>query len=317
MRVIGAEAIRAALNVPQAIRSVAEGFAAYSAGSVVVPPVGRLGFENPPGECHIKYGRVLDDDTFLIKIATGFPENGKLKLPNSTGLMLLFSAKSGRPLALLQDEGYLTDVRTAIAGTLCARYLAPRELTRIGIVGGGIQARYQLEYLQHATDSKDVLVWTRRETQSVEFVNEMAKKGFRVAVADCPASLCERCNLVITTTAATEPLLKAEWIRPGTHVTAMGSDGGGKQELDPVILQKADLCVVDSRAQCSAYGESHYALAAGCVGPEELVELGTIVSEDRPGRQNESDITIADLTGVAVQDIAVARVVWRSLAQTL
>ena len=314
MIVVDVERIRAALDIPTAIERIEEGFAAYSAGKLTVPPVGHLDFENPPGECHIKYGYVHGDDHFVIKVATGFYENAKQGLPNSSGLMILFSAETGEAEVLLQDAGYLTDVRTAIAGCLSARYLAPSAVERIGIVGGGIQARMQLEYLQHATDCRDVAVWTRRPEQAADYRVAMAGSGFDVRVAESPRALCESCNLIVTTTAATEPLLMSDWIRAGTHVTAMGSDGPGKQELDPSLFARAGRCVVDSLSQCTAFGESRHAVANGFVTADDLVELGAIVAGAQPGRRADDEITIADLTGVAVQDIQIAKAVWSEIA---
>lgn len=314
MRVVGVDEIRAALDIERAIEAIKKGFIAYSSGSAMVPPVGHLDFENPRGECHIKYGYILDESTFLIKVATGFYENHKLGLPNSNGMMLLFSAETGQPLALFRDEGYLTDVRTAIAGALSARYLANGHCACIGIVGGGIQARFQLEYLKYATSCRQVLVWARRAEQAAEFVERMAGGDFKIEIAGSAEALCRNSDLIVTTTAAGEPIVMADWVEPGTHITAIGSDGSGKQEIDAAVFGKANLCVVDSRSQCSAFAESHHALAAGYVRESDLVELGDVLSGEHAGRASVSAITIADLTGVAVQDIAIAGVVWKSLS---
>lgn len=314
MIVVDLERIRAALDIPTAIERIEEGFAAYSGGKLTVPPVGHLDFADPPGECHIKYGYVHGDDYFIIKVATGFYENARLGLPNSSGLMILFSANTGEAEVLLQDAGYLTDVRTAIAGCLSARYLAPGTIERIGIVGGGIQARMQLEYLQHATDCRDAAVWARRPEQAADYRASMADSGFDVQVAESLRALCESCNLIVTTTAATEPLVMSDWIRAGTHVTAMGSDGADKQELDPSLFARADRCVVDSRSQCTTFGESRHAVENGFVAEDALVELGEIVAGSHPGRRTDDEITIADLTGVAVQDIQIAKAVWSAVA---
>ena len=313
MRLISREDIVAALDDRHAIEMVEEGFVALSAGRVTVPPVGHLGMADPPGECHIKYGHIHGDDFFAVKIATGFYENSALGLPSGSGMTIVFSAKTGFPEVVLDDAGYLTDVRTAMAGCISARHLAPKTITAIGIVGAGLQARLQLEYLQYMTDCKDVVVWARNDEKSTSFQRDMSAKGFHVTIATSLRALCKSCNLIVTNTPSTTPLIFADWVMPGTHITAVGSDGGGKQELDAGVLEKADHCIVDSLSQCVLLGESHFAIAAGLIDETDLKELGAIISGDRPGRQNDQEITFADLTGVAVQDIQIAKSVLLSL----
>ena len=313
MELAGLNAIRSALNVPAAIESIEAGFVALSSGAVTIPPVGFLGFEVPPGDCHIKYGHIHGDDVFVIKVATGFNENSARGLPTGQGMMIVMSAETGEPLALLDDSGYLTDVRTAIAGCIAARYLAPDVVECVGIVGAGMQARMQLQYLRHARECKRVKVWARRGEQSAEYRNEMSNSGFDVQVAKSLEHLCESSNLIVTTTAATSALISSEWIGPGTHITAMGSDAPGKQELDPALFAIADICAVDSLSQCVDHGDSHFAVAGGQVAEADLVELGDIISGKTRGRSASEEITIADLTGVAVQDIQIAKAVWKAL----
>jgi ornithine cyclodeaminase len=314
VRLISREEIVAALDDRHAIDLLEEGFVALSAGRVTVPPVGHLGMTDPPGECHIKYGHIHGDDFFAVKIATGFYENAALKLPSGSGMTVIFSAKTGFPEVVLDDAGYLTDVRTAMAGCICARLLAPKSVKAIGIVGSGLQARLQLEYLQYATECRDVVVSARNEENAVLFQSDMAAKGFTVVIANCVEELCKSSNLIVTTTPSTTPLILADWVMPGTHITAVGSDGGGKQELDAAVLAKADHCVVDSISQCVLLGESHFAIAAGLIDKSDLKELGAIISGEKTGRQNDSEISIADLTGVAVQDIQIAKSVLLNLA---
>ena len=307
MRVISREDIVAALDDELAIQLIEEGFVALSSGKVTMPPVGHLDIKDPPGECHIKYGHIHGDDFFAIKLATGFYQNAAEGLPSGSGMTIVFSARNGFPEVLLDDAGYLTDVRTAMAGCICAKHLAPREISAIGIVGAGLQARLQLEYLKYATDCKDVVVWARRTDQAESYREKMSAHGFDSHIVSSPQELCAQSNLIVTNTPATEPLLQADWIQPGTHITALGSDGAGKQELDARIYEKVDLAVVDSVPQCVLLGESHYAIEAGIIAEAALVELGAIISGNAAGRHNDEQITVADLTGVAVQDIQIAK----------
>ncbi len=314
MKLFGIDEIKSALDPEHALQLIADGFVAYSEGRLNVPPVGHLGFSEPPGECHIKYGHILGDEFFAVKIATGFYGNSTLGLPSGSGIILLFSARTGFPEVLLDDAGYLTDVRTAMAGSLCARYLAPKNVQRIGIVGAGVQARLQLHYLRYATNCKDVTVWARNTEQADKFRSDIADRGYRAEATDSLEDLCGASNLIVTTTPATEPLLMSDWVQPGTHITAVGSDGGGKQELDPALFAKADLCVVDSISQCTAYGEASYAIAGGYITQDRLIELGTVIGGNEAARKTDNDISIADLTGVAVQDIQIAKSILAKLA---
>ena len=313
MKLASLDEIKSALDVPAAIELIEAGFVALSSGAATVPPVGYLGFETPPGECHIKYGHIRGDPIFVIKVATGFYENASRGLPTGQGMMVVMSAETGEPLALLDDSGYLTDVRTAIAGCISARYLAPDIVECIGIVGAGMQARMQLQYLRHARECNRVKVWARRGERSAEYRKELSNSGFDVQVTDTLQELCESSNLIVTATAATSALVRSEWIRPGTHVTAMGSDGPGKQELDPALFERAGVCAVDSLSQCVEHGESHYAVAGRHIVETDLVELGDIIAGKAQGRSAADEVTIADLTGVAVQDIQIAKAVWQTL----
>ena len=314
MKFITLDEIKSALPSVDLISEIEAGFAAYSAGKSVVPPVGELVMHEPPGDVHIKYGYLKGDDYYVIKIASGFYENEKIGLPTSNGMMLLFSQKSGEPVAVLADEGYLTDIRTAVAGAIAARYLAPGVIERIGIVGTGMQARLQLEYLKPVTDCRDVLAWGRSDEKLAAFKADMEDQGFSVSVTTDANTLLDTCNLIVTTTASKDAILDdVRKLRPGTHITAMGSDTHDKRELSSSILEAADLLVADSIPQCLERGEIHQALKDGNIKQADIVELGNIISGDVLGRTNDSQTTVADLTGVAVQDIQITKAVYEAL----
>jgi len=308
MKTLSLKEIKAALPSVDLMAEIEQGFVAYSQGRAVVPPIGELIMQDPPGEVHIKYGYIAGDDYYVIKIASGFFENPKLDLPSSNGLMLVFSQKTGTLEAVLLDEGHLTDIRTAVAGAITAKHLAPSSIERIGIVGTGVQARLQLEYLAPVTDCRDVLVWGRNRDKLSAYKQDMSAKGFEVSTTTDADDIIASCNLIVTTTAATSPLLSGQ-VQPGTHITAMGSDTHDKQELHADILQGADLVVADSISQCLERGEIHQALKSNAIAETDLVELGSIIAGDAAGRTSDDQITVADLTGVAVQDIQISKAV--------
>jgi ornithine cyclodeaminase len=314
-RVISLEEIKRTAAELDLSAAIEEGFVAYSKGVVVVPPVGEMIFEDPPGDTHIKYGYIKGDDYFVIKIASGFYENFKLDLPSGSGLMLLFSQKTGRLESVLLDEGYLTDMRTAVAGQVAARYLAPKNIRRIGVFGTGIQARMQVEYLRPVTGCRDITVWGRSEEPLQAYKQDMESRGYMVQTTREAGEVMEDCNLIITATPAGAPLMEAVQVRPGTHITAMGSDTPEKQELDPAILKRADLVVADSIRQCRERGEIFQALKSGLIREEDVLELGRIIADPGLGRTSEEQITVVDLTGVAVQDLQIAKAVYLALSQ--
>ena len=305
--------IKKVLATLDIVKDLEAGFIAYSRGQVVVPPVGELSFADPPGDTHIKYGYIKGDDYFVIKIASGFYDNPKINLSSNSGLMLLFSQKTGLPAGILLDEGFLTDVRTAVAGQISAKYLAPKNIKRIGVFGTGVQARMQVQYLKSITACKDVIVWGRNQNGLEAYKKDMQKVGYAVQTTQNAVQVAESCNMIVTATAAKNPLLFVDQIRKGTHITAMGSDTLEKQELDPEILRTADIVVADSIEQCLLRGEIHKALKAGLLEKEAIFELGNVIVDKELQRTSADQISVADLTGVAVQDAQIAKAVYEAL----
>ena len=302
--------IKKALAAIDPIPLIEEGFAAYSRGEVVVPPVGELVFADPPGDVHIKYGYIKGDDFYVIKIASGFTNNPKLGLPSGDGLMLVFSQKTGVLEAILLDEGYLTNLRTAVAGAVVAKYLAPSRVTAVGVVGAGVQGRMQLDWLRRVRKFDEAVVWGIDEEELGVYRRDMESPGLKIRTTLRAEEVAAAANLIVTCTPATSPVLKAEWIRPGTHITAVGSDTAAKQELEAAILARADRVVVDSLSQSELRGEVFKAVSAGAIERDRLVELGRVIADEKLRRASDSEITVADLTGVAVQDIQISKAVW-------
>jgi len=307
--------IKERITVPDLIDSIEDGFRLFSDGKVVVPPVGFLNFSDPPGDVHIKYGYVKGDDVYVLKVASGFYENDKIGLPFADGVILLFSQKTGQLELVLHDRCWLTDMRTAAAGAVAARHLAPSCVSAIGIIGTGTQARFQLELLKEVVDCDVSYVWGRDSRKVDRMVDDLRENdaiqewGLDLRVAARIEDLTDQCNLIVTTTCAREPLIYAAQVQAGTHITAMGSDDHGKQELDAGLLDTADLVVADSVLQCVDHGECCAAINQGLIAQAQILELGDIISDPSLGRSNDEQITIADLTGVAIQDIQVAKMV--------
>jgi len=318
--VLELDEIKRLIDVPQLIQEIETGFILYSEDRVVVPPVGFLHFDQPPGDVHIKYGFVTDDDFYVLKMASGFYNNAELGLPVSDGVILVFSQQSGQLKLVLLDKCWLTDMRTAAAGAVAAKHLAAKNIQHIGIVGTGVQARMQLEMLRDVVDCQSCFIWGRNADNVQTMIADLqASETIRGWGLDLKAAanideLTSQCKLIVTTTPAKQPLIRADQVQQGTHITAMGSDDHGKQELAAELLAKADLVVADSVSQCVDHGECFHAVKDNLLEEGAILELGNVIKSPATGRTSDDQITIADLTGVAIQDIQIAKMVNHALA---
>jgi ornithine cyclodeaminase len=307
--------IRAAIDMAACIEACEGAFLAYSEGRAATPAVIHVGVPERQGEVHVKAGYLHGGRHFALKVAGGFPTNAALGLPTSDGMVVVFDAETGAPAAILIDHGFLTDLRTGAAGGVAARHLAPASVRTVAVIGTGVQVRYQLEALALVRPGfTTVRVWGRNPEHAGRCVAELRARpglpaGCTYLVAPSAREAVLGADVVVTCTASREPLVRAEWLEPGAHVTALGSDEPGKQELAPEVLARADVLAVDSRAQCARLGELHHALVTGLVDEAKVAELGEIVAGKRPGRGSASQLTVCDLTGVGVQDVAAASLV--------
>ncbi|MDA8016400.1 MAG: ornithine cyclodeaminase family protein [Thermoanaerobaculia bacterium] len=277
---------------------------------VEMPPIQHLSITERGealGDVDIKSAFVPGIDLFAVKIASGFASNLALGLPSGNGLMVLLDSRTGQCRAVLLDNGYLTDLRTALAGAVAAKHLAPAHVETVGVLGTGRQAELQARALLLARPYSKLLICGRTRSRAETLASLLAPKleGVAIEVVAEAREVVERSQCVVTTTAAREPLVFADWLHPGLHLTAMGSDVPGKQELDPEVLLRADLCVVDRRSQSERLGELQHvepALRASLT----VLELGSLTSGRHPGRTEPGAITVCDLTGTGVQDTAIA-----------
>jgi len=313
MKIFDKNQIQKAINWPEVLDAIEKGFVMYSRGQAIIPPVATLHFDHPPGDCHIKYGYAKEGKYYIVKVASGFSDNPSIGMLVGNGLMILFDQKTGVPVCILLDEGYLTDLRTAAAGAIAAKYLAPKHISCIGIIGTGTQAYYQLRLLESVTDCRKVMIWGRDSSKALQFSKNPDLKLFQIEIAKDLDKLTASCNLIVTTTSSSTPLLFAEHIQKGTHITAVGADDAGKQELDAHFFKKADRIIVDSCSQCSIFGDTSFALRAGLIASNQMIELGSIIVNLSLGRTSEEQITVADLTGVAIQDLQIAVTAYTAL----
>jgi ornithine cyclodeaminase len=272
---------------------------------------GTIGHLHPGnGEVHIKAGFFRGSPSFVVKVATGFPSNAAHGLPVWDGAMLAFDAATGAPAALLLDGGLLTDWRTAVAGAVASQALAARGARTVGIVGTGLQAFWQARAHVDVMGVKHLTVWGRDLGKAEALRQRLLPYLPDVTMKVEPRleALVKSSAVLVTTTSSTTPLIRGEWLQPGQHLTAIGADTAEKQEIDEHAFQVARCVVVDSKEANEQYGDVGRALAQGALEPRNIVELGAVLSGTATGRTSESDISIAKLVGLGVQDLAAANV---------
>ena len=293
----------------QLIPIIEDAFKSLALGKTTMPPILRLDIEKYHGESDVKAAYIDGLDSYAIKVASGFFNNPNLGLPSSNGLMILLDSKTGMLKSVLLDKGYLTDVRTAIAGAIAAKHLSNPESSNVGIIGAGIQAKMQLEALLLVRNIKTAYIWSRDSKKTKTFVQNIKDKiNIKINSCETPEETINLSEILITCTPSKSPIIKSEWLKKGLHITAMGSDAEMKNELDPKIVKECDYYIPDSQSQTSILGELNHAIKAGLVSAEKKYnELGSVIINSNLGRRNINDVTVADLTGTGVQDTAIAR----------
>jgi ornithine cyclodeaminase len=306
MKVIGKAELEAWLDPQEVIGLMRDALIAHSRGECDTPMPMHLGIRGVNGEdggaeVHIKSSYRRGGKYFALKMAGTFPANRDKGLSTGCGMMVLCSAETGEALALFDDQGYLTDYRTAAAAAAVARALARNDQS-LGILGTGIQARLQARLHAAVLDLKRVVVWGRTSTHVAECAYDLGDllPGVEIATAATPADVGRECKLIITCTGARGPLLMAGALQPGTHISAVGSDGVGKQELYPGLVKRAAVLLADSRAQCERFGELQHSPTEH----DRAVEAGDFMLA--PVEWDRSGITVCDFTGLGVEDLFIA-----------
>jgi ornithine cyclodeaminase len=300
--------LRARLTLDLAtVDAVEAAFAALADGRVIMPPIMSMELPRLRAEVDAKTAFIEGFDVFALKVSTGFFGNVAKGLPSLGGMITAFSAQDGTVRAVFLDNGFLTDLRTAAAGAVAARHLAPAEVTTAGIIGTGLQARLQAKAAYLVRPFERVLVWGRDTQKAAQCAADLARDlDVEAEVCTSPESVVRRSQLVVTTTPSFSPLIQSDWLHPELHITAMGSDAPDKVELEPSCLPHADLYIADSAAQVALRGELRSALASGDWRGGSPAELGQVVTGAVSGRTDPRQITIVDLTGTGAQDTAIA-----------
>jgi len=314
IEVVGIEKLKPLLDKQEVLAAVRDALILQSAGKVRSPLPGQLLFEKPHGDCHIKYGHVEGSSTFAIKVATGFYENPAKGLPANHGLVMVWDAATGAPRVLLNDEGWLTAWRTAAATAIAAKALAPAQMSRVGIVGTGLQASLAVEWLVETLGDQAFVIWGRDPAKAMSLADQHTATGRTVSSVKRIEDLLHTCNVIVTATPSKSALFSGDAVRAGTHVVGIGADSPGKQELPSELFARASCILTDDSNQCLDHGDYGCAVRAGVVGKGRDIMLGEVLAERVRIDRKADDTTIADLTGIAAEDIAIAGLFCEKLA---
>ena len=299
------------VSMKEVVEVVEEAFKAKGLGEVVMPPKVYVNF--PKGDFRVMPCYIPSLGFGGVKIVNVHPENPeKYGLPTVMAVILLLDPETGKPVAIM-DGTWMTDMRTGAAGGVAAKYLARPDSRTVGIVGAGRQARTQLMALKEVLEEiEEVRVTDIRKDVREKYAEEMSEKlGLNVKAVDSVRETVEGADIVVTVTPVRKPIVKNEWIRPGVHINAIGADAPGKEELDPEILKRAKIVVDDFEQACHS-GEVNVPLTKGIISKEDIyAELGEIIVGKKPGRLSDDEITIFDSTGLAIQDLATATLVYK------
>lgn len=315
MRIVTLAELRSVLDREAVLEAVRIAFIGHAHKRYVTPMPGQLLFEEPLGDCHIKYGYAKAGAVFVIKIATGFYANARLGLPVNNGMVLVLSRTTGEPVAVLQDAGWLTSWRTAAAGTLAASLAGARKPEVLGVFGAGHQAELQATWITRTMGLRDVRIWARDADadQARRLAERLCGLGLAARACRTTGEVLEEARLVVTATPSNAPLFPAREVQPGTHIVALGADSPGKQELDPDLFGRAKVIATDDHAQCLHHGDLSHAVKAGTIPADADQSLGGLLEHPAALELANEDLSIVDLTGIPAQDIEIAALFCRML----
>ena len=315
MQVITLEDIQKMVSFPAAIEVVRKAFIAFSEGLIEQPIPMQILFTDEEGQftgdCHVKAAQKKQHPYFAIKIASGFYKNVEKGLPPNNGLVVVMSAETGLPVALLQDEGWLTNVRTAAAGTLAASLVSISTEACLGLIGTGTQAFLHAQLMSQRFDLKKVAVLGRSLEKSQRFCLRLSDElGLDATAMTSAHDVCHASRVVVTATPSIEPVIRAEDLPRQLHIVAVGTDSPGKSEIDPSVTARADIIVTDNHHQCLHHGDFGNAVRVGAVAEDADISLCDLLAGKHPDLDfSEAKITLVDLTGMGAQDLAMAGLV--------
>ena len=301
--------VKSVMDMHSDMQVVERAFRQHGLGRVQMPPKSYLYYTAYNGDLRTMPAYLEEENITGVKIVNVHPGNPDRGLPTVMALIVLISPETGAPVAIM-DGTYLTDIRTGAAGGIAAKYLARKDSKVIGIIGVGNQAKTQLEALIEVFEPELVRITSRTKENCERFIREMAGvTPCEIRYEESIEKVCN-CDILVTTTPTRKPIVKAQWIKEGTHINAIGADAVGKEELDPELLIRSKI-VVDDIVQALHSGEVNVPLSKHYISENDIhAQLGEVITGLKPGRTSEEEITIFDSTGLAIQDVASAHLVY-------
>lgn len=299
-----------AIGMGEVLELVEQAFAERGHGRVQMPPKSYLFFEEHDGDLRVMPAFLERLGQAGVKLVNVHPRNPATHgLPTVMATIILINPETGEPLCIMDGTG-LTAMRTAAASGVATRHLARRDSATIGLIGAGYQSLYQLDAISRVMKLEDAIIYdvVREKADNLAHLAR-SRLGIDARACGTPAEAVRGRDVVVTVTPSTRPIVKNEWVTEGMHFNAVGADAPGKQELDPAILARARI-VIDDWEQASHSGEINVPFSQGQMSRGNVAaEIGEVVAGRKPGRTSDSEITVFDTTGLAIQDVVCA---WRA-----
>ncbi|AJC83131.1 ornithine cyclodeaminase (plasmid) [Rhizobium etli bv. phaseoli str. IE4803] len=306
--------VRRLVSKTDVIGAVEEAYKAYSSGQVEQPPYLGIHLPSHRGEIDFKLGYYKVNETISMKAHSGGFKNNPAEhgVPNSMGTILLFDARSCA-LICIMDGSLITGIRTGAAGAVSVKALARKNARTIASIGTGNQARMQIRAINEIMKIEKIHAWDSTPETGCKYKADIERElGIPVIVASSKKEAVEQADILVTTTRGTGSLVEANWVKPGTHIVAIGTDQRGKQELDPELFRNAKI-IVDSLSQCTEKGETWHPLNKNIIAKDDIHgEIGEVLLGRKPGRESDDEITIFDSTGMAIQDNTTASKIYQN-----
>lgn len=309
------------LTPAEAMTACRDAYQRLAQGQVMQPEVMSYDFPERSADMHVKGGYLHGTDYFSFKAAGAWYNNPARGLPALGGAVFVWDVHTGALRGIFLDNGYLTNLRTAAAGAIAVDLMAKAATPEIAVIGAGVLARYLIEATLAIRTPRRVRVWSggsrgRAAADALVLAMAAAHSHVNWQAVDSPQHACTDADVILTATPSRTPIVQAAWVKPGAHISALGSDMPGKQELDPLILARASV-ITDNREHCATHGELQHAIAAGLMLATDVRgNMGDVLLGRVAGRVNDQAISVADLCGVGALDAAMANlVITRALAQ--
>lgn len=303
--------VKKLISIRETIEAVEEAFLAKGLGKAQMPPKSYVFFNRYEGDFRVMPAYLEDTEAAGVKIVNVHPQNpSKHGMPTVMATILLLDPRTGAPLAIM-DGTTITNVRTGAAGAVAAKYLAQKDSRVVALIGAGAQAMTQFLALNEIFKIEELRVSDKVEANAEKYASEVKKRfDISIKVTDAKEAV-QGADIIVTTTPVKSPVVMNDWVSEGVHINAIGADAPGKQELDPEILKRARI-VIDNWEQASHSGEINVPISKGMLAREDVyAELSEIVSGKKSGRTSRDEITVFDSTGLAIQDVATAWLVYK------